>query len=75
MEEDTATNAIVMRESVIMNVENVVTIILDGATEIITTTGRTIIGAMGIMEAIGAIQATSIAEAAIAKAKGAGTLV
>ena len=75
MEEDTATNAIVTRESAITNVENVVITILDGATEIITTTDRTIIGAMAIMETIGAIQATSIAEAAIAEAKGAGALV
>ena len=74
MEEDTATNAIVTRESAITNAENVVTITLDGATEIITTTDRTIIGAMEIMETIGAIQVTSIAEAAIAEAKGAGTL-
>ena len=75
MEEDTAINVIVTRESAITNAENVVTIILDGATEIITTIGQTIIGAMAIMETIGAIQATSIAEAAIAGAKGAGTLV
>ena len=75
MEEDTATNAIVTRENAITNAENVVITILDGATEIITTIGRTIIGAMAIMEIIGAIQATSIAEAAIVEAKVAGTLV
>ena len=75
MEEDTVTNAIVTRESAITNAENVAIITLDGATEIITTIGQTIIGAMAIMETIGAIQATSIAETVIAEAKGAGTLV
>ena len=75
MEEDTATDAIVTRESATTNAANAAIIILDGATEIITTIGRTIIGAMAIMETIGAIQATLIAETAIAEAKGAGTLV